>query len=84
VQITAYSLATAVGAGRIALDSHWTSDVFISAALGIAVSKAVVYFNRKRSEQRAERKARGDRGGEPDVRHFFQVSPRAFRWTVVF
>jgi membrane-associated phospholipid phosphatase len=81
VQLTAYSLATAVGAGRIALDAHWTSDVFISAALGIAVSKAVVHFNRKRAERRL-------RGGEearrPKVRHFVQVSPRAFRWTIVW
>ncbi len=81
VQITAYSLATAVGAGRIALDSHWTSDVFISAALGIAVSKATVHFNRKRSEKRRRRVAPSS---DPEVSHFFQVSPRAFRWTVVY
>lgn len=81
VQITAYSLAAAVGAGRIALDSHWTSDVFISAALGIAVSKAVVHFNRRRKE---ERRRRSSEAREPEVRHFFQVSPRAFRWTVVW
>lgn len=81
VQLTAYSLATAVGAGRIALDSHWTSDVFISAALGIAVSKAVVHFDRKR---RAARKRRSEASDTPEVRHFFQVTPRAFRWTVVY
>jgi membrane-associated phospholipid phosphatase len=81
VQLTAYSLAAAVGAGRIALDAHWTSDVFLSAALGIAVSKAVVHFNRKRAERR---RARDEAPSEPRTRHFFQVSPRAFRWTVVF
>lgn len=80
-QLTAYSLATAVGAGRIALDAHWSSDVFISAALGIAVSKAVVHFNRKRA---AKRKLRGDKAAPDLTRHFFQISPRAFRWTVTF
>ena len=82
VQILSYSLATAVGAGRIALDAHWTSDVFLSAALGIAVSKAVVHFNRKRAEKRRLR--RGKKSREVERRHFVQVSPRAFRWTVVF
>jgi len=81
VQLGAYSLAAAVGAGRIALDAHWTSDVFLSAALGIAVSKAVVHFNRKRAERR---RLESETPREPEVRHFFQVSPRAFRWTVVF
>ena len=79
VQITAYSLATAVGAGRIALDAHWSSDVFLSAALGIAVSKAVVHFNRKRAARRRE-----GQSAQQMVRHFIQVSPRAFRWTVRF
>ena len=82
VQLGAYSLATAVGAGRIALDAHWTSDVFISAALGIAVSKAVVYFHRKRVEERKRKGAKG--GSTAERRHFFQVSPRGFRWTVVY
>lgn len=80
VQLTAYGLATAVGAGRIGADAHWTSDVFIGAALGIALSKAVVYFHRRRLEGRS-RKAKP---GEPLARHFFQVSPRAFRYTYVW
>lgn len=85
VQLTAYSLATAVGAGRIALDAHWTSDVFISAALGIAVSKAVVHFNRKRAEKRKLRgKSPQSSPSVPERRHYFQVSPRAFRWTIVY
>ncbi|MDG2050995.1 MAG: phosphatase PAP2 family protein [Myxococcota bacterium] len=82
VQLSAYSLAAAVGAGRIALDAHWTSDVFISAALGIAVSKAVVYFNRKRAERR--RLKGTTKNSTPERRHFFQISPRAFRWTIVY
>ncbi len=79
VQLSAYSLATAVGAGRIALDGHWSSDVFLSAALGVAVSKAVVHFNRKRAAQRAD-----GRAAEPAARHFVQLSTRAFRWTYRF
>lgn len=82
VQMAAYSLALGVGAGRIALDAHWTSDVFISAALGIAVSKAIVYFNRKRTEQRS--KLKKGRSKAQARRHFIAVTPRAFRWTVVF
>lgn len=83
VQLISYSLAGAVGAGRIAKDAHWTSDVFISAALGIAVSKAVVYFNRKRQERRKQLKAVGSSRRE-FRKHYFSVSPRAFRWTIVF
>ena len=83
VQLISYSLAGAVGAGRIALDAHWTSDVFISAALGIAVSKAVVYFNRKRQEKRKKLKAAGS-SRRVYRKHYFSVSPRSFRWTIVF
>lgn len=83
VQLTAYSLAAAVGAGRIALDGHWTSDIFLSAALGIAVSKAVVYFNRKRQERRQKLEARGQ-SQRTYRRHYFSVTTRAFRWTYVF
>jgi len=83
VQLISYSLASAVGAGRIARDAHWTSDVFLSAALGIAVSKAVVYFNRKRKERRKQLKAVGSSRRE-FRKHYFAVSPRAFRWTIVF
>ena len=83
VQLISYSLAGAVGAGRIARDAHWTSDVFISAALGIAVSKAVVYFNRKRKEERQRLKAAGS-SRRVYRKHYFAVSPRSFRWTIVF
>jgi membrane-associated phospholipid phosphatase len=80
VQLTSYGLAAAIGAGRIAVDAHWTSDVFIGAALGIAVSKAVVYFHRRRLAGEGRRA----KPGEPLSRHFFQVSPRAFRYTYVW
>lgn len=82
VQITAYSLATLVGAGRIALDGHWSSDIFLSAALGIAVSKAVVHFNREREKKRADDQESAASADRP--RHLFQISTRAVRWTYVF
>lgn len=82
-QVTAYSLAAGVGIGRIALDSHWGSDILLSAALGIAVSKAVVHFNRKRAALRRERKENGDTRAVVQ-RHFVNVTTRSFRWTVVF
>lgn len=82
VQITAYSLATLVGAGRIALDGHWSSDIFLSAALGIAVSKAVVHFNRERENKRADDQESAASADRP--RHLFQISTRAVRWTYVF
>jgi hypothetical protein len=53
-QITAYSLAAGVGIGRIALDAHWGSDILLSAALGIAVSKAVVQLKRVTARERPE------------------------------
>jgi membrane-associated phospholipid phosphatase len=83
-QVLMYSLASAVGAGRIALDAHWASDVFLSAALGIAVSKTVVHLNRKRKERRRLEKERGVAEKSDLSRHFFQVSPRSFRWTYVW
>ncbi len=80
VQVLSYSLAGAVSAGRIALDAHWTSDIFLSAALGIAVGKATVYFHRRRLEGRPIRALKKHLPG----RHFVQVSTRGFRWTYVF
>jgi hypothetical protein len=84
VQVTAWSLATAVGAGRIALDGHWSSDAFVSAALGIAISKAVVHFNRKRAAQRVEREKRGLAPEPVQARHSFAVTPRSFQWSYRF
>jgi len=84
VQVAAWSLATAVGAGRIALDGHWSSDVFVSAALGIAISKAVVHFNRKREAARALREERGIEPRRLEGRHALAVSPRSFQWSYRF
>lgn len=83
VQLISYSLAGAVGAGRIGLDAHWTSDVFLSAALGIGISKAVVHFSRKRKEERERLEALGS-SRRVRKRHYFAITPRSFHWTVVF
>jgi hypothetical protein len=48
VSAAAYGLAAGVGASRIYLDKHWTSDVILSAAIGTVVGKAVVALNRER------------------------------------
>jgi membrane-associated phospholipid phosphatase len=41
VGIVAYGLATGVGLQRIYDNQHWASDVFIGAALGVAIGKAI-------------------------------------------
>jgi membrane-associated phospholipid phosphatase len=48
VSILAYGIAGAAGLARIYEDKHWTSDVFLGAALGTAVGKAVVKLNEQR------------------------------------
>jgi membrane-associated phospholipid phosphatase len=50
VSILAYGLAGAAGLTRIYDDKHWTSDVLLGAAIGIAVGKAVVKLNEMRRE----------------------------------
>ncbi|MCX6351007.1 MAG: phosphatase PAP2 family protein [Bacteroidetes bacterium] len=42
IPIIAYSVAALTGLGRIYLDKHWSSDVFMGAALGVGVG-AFVY-----------------------------------------
>ena len=50
VSFLAYGLAGAAGLTRIYDDKHWTSDVLLGAAIGIAVGKAVVKLNEMRRE----------------------------------
>lgn len=45
VPITVYSLATLEGMARMYDDKHWSSDVFVGAALGYAIGTFVVYKN---------------------------------------
>jgi len=46
VVIASYTLATAVGASRIALHKHWTSDVLVGALIGVACGKQVTSFKK--------------------------------------
>jgi membrane-associated phospholipid phosphatase len=43
----AYTIASVVGISRIYTDDHWTSDVFLAAAIGIATGKFVVNRNQQ-------------------------------------
>lgn len=90
VRILSYGVATAVGAGRIALDAHWGSDVFVSAVVGIAVSKTVVKLNRARARDREASKRLEIQGSAtPSLRrvkgrHFIGATARSVQWTYVF
>ncbi|HSC72187.1 MAG TPA: capsule assembly Wzi family protein [Candidatus Methylomirabilis sp.] len=52
VSAVAYALAAGVGWSRVHKDKHWFSDVVLSAAIGTAVGKGVVYLNKNRRESR--------------------------------
>jgi membrane-associated phospholipid phosphatase len=90
MRVLAYGMAGAVGAGRIALDAHWGSDIFVSAVIGIAVSKAVVKLNRVRARDReTHRRLELKDAGTPSLRrrkgrHYFGATARSVRWTYVF
>ncbi len=47
VPIIAYGLASLVGASRLILDRHWTSDVVAGAVLGWAIGKALSFRHSK-------------------------------------
>jgi len=90
VQAVSYGVAGLVGAGRIALDAHWGSDIFVSAVIGIAVSKTVVKLNRIRVRER-ERMRELDLAGRatPSLRrrkgrHLVGATARSVHWTWVF
>ena len=73
VKLLAYSLAAAVGAGRIARDSHWASDVVLSAALGTAVAKSVVWRHRRREQLKSNA-----------PRWEFGLTPTGVRYTYIW
>jgi len=50
VSALAYGMAAATGAARMYQDQHWFSDVVLSAAVGVAVGKAVVMLNKGRRD----------------------------------
>ena len=42
VPVVAYTLAAGVGLSRMALDRHWSSDVFVGAIVGHFIGRLVV------------------------------------------
>lgn len=84
VRLFSYGAAATLGAGRIATDDHWASDVFVSAALGTFVGRSVAYFHKERARRATERKRLGLAQEPYRPRHFFAINTRGFRWTVLF
>lgn len=82
VRIASYGLAASVAAARIARDAHWTSDVFVAAAIGTFVGRSVAWLHRERN-RRAEERERLGLGPKPlQIRHSFHLSTRSIGWTV--
>ena len=50
VSLLSYGLAGLAGLSRIYDNKHWASDVFLGAALGTVIGKAVVKLNETRRE----------------------------------
>jgi membrane-associated phospholipid phosphatase len=48
LSVLAYGLAGAAGLARVYDNKHWTSDVFLGAAIGTVIGKAVVKLNEER------------------------------------
>lgn len=90
VRILAYGVAGAVAAGRIGVDAHWGSDIFVSAVLGIAVGRTIVKLNRVRARDRRAKKELDLSGSAtPSLRrkkgrHYIGATARSVRWTWVF
>lgn len=84
VRFVSYGLAATIGAGRIATDDHWTSDIFIGAALGTFVGRSVTYFHKERARRGHERERLGIENAAHRPRHYFALSTRGFRWSVRF
>jgi len=51
VPILSYTLATICGLSRVTEDTHWLSDVFLGAVMGIAIGRFVVKQNNRFSSQ---------------------------------
>lgn len=84
VRILSYGLATTVGAGRIARDDHWASDVIVGAAIGSAIGYGVAQFHDERRQIDEERKALGLAPRRERIRHSLHASTRSFTWTMHF
>ncbi len=84
VRLFSYGIAATMSAGRIGTDDHWTSDIFVAAALGTFVGRSVAYLHKERARRSTERERLGLETAAYRPRHFFAVSTRGFRWTVRF
>lgn len=54
VRVLAYGGAALVGLARMDRRAHWSSDVFLSAAIGTFVTRGVIHRHREREQRRAE------------------------------
>lgn len=51
IPFLAYSAASLVGLSRILLDEHFSSDVFVGAALGLAMGKSLSWYHREHKDR---------------------------------
>ena len=82
VRIASYGLATTVAAGRIARDDHWTSDVFVAAALGTFVGRSVSWLHHERDRRRHVQTRLGIEPDPLEAQHSLHVGTRSVGWTV--
>ncbi|MEE3330216.1 MAG: phosphatase PAP2 family protein [Myxococcota bacterium] len=84
VRILSYGLATTVGAGRLARDDHWASDVIVGAAIGTAIGYGVSQFHYERRAMNTERKKLGLAPKQERVQHSLSASTRSLQWRMRF
>lgn len=82
VWLASYGLAATVAAGRIARDDHWTSDVFVGAAVGTFVGRSVVALHRERARRDEERERLGLAPRTDRTSHSFHLGTRSIGWSV--
>jgi membrane-associated phospholipid phosphatase len=67
VTIPAYTIAAAVGVGRMVDRRHWTSDTMLGALFGYAVGKEVAQRSLERRDRDARSGGENDDGGGPFI-----------------
>ena len=50
VRILSYGIASTVGLARIANGGHWSSDVWLGAAMGTALGYSVLHYDHERQK----------------------------------
>ena len=78
VRILSFGIASTIGLARVADEGHWSSDVFLGAAMGTALGYSVVYHDRERQtgKQPAGSLTMGPRGLQ--LQHAFLIGPLWF------